>query len=228
MGSIQNIYPSLNQDYYFVQNVLPKAEWERIALWIKDFPAYATGPENKFKEFLHPTYLGPLTFSTEHILENQEHFFDTIQVKDDRLKNLHLHLLNRFAKEVHLTGTHTLEFQMLRDSLEPGSKIKQDWFYDQKAHKTMLVILQNDFFEKIPSLDLDVPKSPPNYQQELNLQKSRPHTYLKLFFSHEAIIIHEHGGALMHRLSTFPPLNLESTESLARTVVQITLKKSSS
>ncbi len=139
-------------EYRIIQGIFPKAILSRITESLKD-KAQLFYEVNRFG--LLPIVRGDVFFSSDHELIDHLERLHAFGISDPDLIEFYRIAINRFAKELKLSGESFIHVQSTRSAPPSGFSLFQPWHYDQRASYTMTSVLYNDFeYSEGKGLDL--------------------------------------------------------------------------
>lgn len=214
----------LKNCYQIIPNLFPEQDFQTIPEWCKNLkPIAYNGTDVLFSLFYIST-----EFTAANRLANPSSFFLRTGSSETMQKFITV-AVERFAKELNLTGVHKINVDFHRELSEKSDTI-QRWHYDNFAEKSQISVLQNGFkyYKEIEKgLDIGENNSDGPFDPVfLNNDDSESHYpksgYISVPYpSNGAILLDHRKGKILHRRSPY----LRSMESTAsRTVLQIKLK----
>lgn len=233
LTSENSTVPQLNAQYKFVHHIFSYSEFAIISSQAKNRPADFKLKGEQYRELLFALPIqAEFSFSVDHKLENSETAFEKYNLINQLAKRIYNTLLNRFAQELKLEGTHTFACQIVRYTPKINEDMGQGWHYDTGAFATIAMVLQNDFdYIKDNCHGLDIafngvpgPFSPdkPSLDEEAS-PKDGHYTSLS-YPQNGAIIFKADQGRVIHRLSELAAKNFSADNPLTRTIVQLVIK----
>lgn len=220
-------FPQEGVDFLRVKNILPLEDFNTLANKVKYVPAIETIKEDETdgnrKQFLFSVELATtfqkLAFSPSYELKDKNEIHK--KTNDNFINNVCIKLLNKFANELKLSGTHSFRINFMRLLPRPDTAASQAWHIDTDSRYTMVMELHNDFSrEKGIGLDM--------YHKDCE----KPHeNFLSINYPVNGAIIFDN-RKVVHRMSTLAPkdFTLHSnrnsllSQACTRTIVQLVLK----
>jgi hypothetical protein len=220
----------LRESYSVIENIFDESFARNIPQWCKSLTPhsfYSSG-EYLYQNPSNKIYTS-IQFDTDHkIIDQHSYLKKGVPSSSSELNQFISTLVERFAKELKLTGHHKINVNFYRMRYCEGQPMKDfqlGWHFDSYAKTTLVATLQNDFpYEEGESSGLDIAENKnEGPHHPLNSSPHEPKDgYVSCPYApNRAILFHGKQGKTIHRRSILEkPLLPDAT----RTTVQIKLK----